>query len=628
MNRAHAFAGSLALMLWNTMAVASAPIDAAAIDWQLWQKVPIQSGGRQKPLDTLAWETLLLTSNSASVIDSGTGRQLNPTALYLTLLFEWTGWDHERKDDLLVSKDSASQYSYFHKADRWDKTPLLRLDYPGLKQMIGMPKHVKYVTPDLLATTSIIDPRTQKNVPFSTWGGMLRELKDAGQSLSQLEEKGLELAHRLDAYQSERMGMGLGIVPSGKADDATWLSVGALLLTKFEDASDPQGNYRRAQSLLWQARSAFRSGDANTFSLASEEFRTVVRTISSASPTYPSQSKIDLEVAYNHWEPFRYAWTLMLLATVGMLLHLGSRWRPLYWSAVGSYSLGMIALIVGFSMRAMISGRSPVTNMYESVIYVGMGVAALGIVFEIIYRQKYVLTAAAAVSTIALILADHCPAVLDPSMRPLEPVLRNNFWLVTHVMTIALSYAAFALALGIANITLGYYAVRSKDADTIRALSQFTYRAIQVGVLLLAGGIVLGGVWADYSWGRFWGWDPKEVWALVALLGYLAVLHARFGGAVGHRGLAVLSVLCFSLVVMAWYGVNFVLGAGLHSYGFGDGGQGLVYLAIFVQWLFAGVVLYRSRPDGSRVDAIPTDEHSRFSRPATASNVAGRYLRG
>jgi ABC-type transport system involved in cytochrome c biogenesis permease subunit len=161
-------------------------------------------------------------------------------------------------------------------------------------------------------------------------------------------------------------------------------------------------------------------------------------------------------------------------------------------------------------------------------------------------------------------------------------------------MTIALSYAAFALALGIANITLGYCLCSAENGGAVRALSQFTYRAIQLGVLLLAAGVVLGGVWADYSWGRFWGWDPKEVWALVALLGYLAVLHARFAGLVGHRGLAVLCVLCFSLVVMAWYGVNFVLGAGLHSYGFGGGGQGFVYTAILLQWLYAGIAIWRS----------------------------------
>jgi Cytochrome C assembly protein len=193
---------------------------------------------------------------------------------------------------------------------------------------------------------------------------------------------------------------------------------------------------------------------------------------------------------------------------------------------------------------------------------------------------------------------------------------------VIHVMTITLSYAAFALALGIANITLGYYMFRSSRTDTIRALSHFTYQAIQSGVLLLAAGIVLGAIWADYAWGRFWSSDPKEVWALVALLGYLAILHAPSTSAVGHRGLAVLSVLCCSLVVMVWYSVNFLLGAGLHTYGFGDGGQGFVYLTILVQWLYAGVALHRSLPDESQAHATPADSHALFSLPPAPTHLA------
>ena len=288
----------------------------------------------------------------------------------------------------------------------------------------------------------------------------------------------------------------------------------------------------------------------------------------------------------------------------------------------------MAALLVGFSMRVIISGRPPVTNMYESVIYVGSGVAIFGFVFEAMYRNRYVLTAAAAVATISLILADNCPVILDPGVRPLEPVLRSNFWLVTHVMTITLSYAAFALALGIANVTLGYFLLRSDKADAIRALSQLTYRAIQVGVLLLAAGIILGAAWADYAWGRFWGWDPKEVWALVALLGYLGVLHARLGGAVGHRGLAAMSIVCFSLVVMAWYGVNFVLGAGLHSYGFGDGGQGFVFLAVFFQWLYAGIAVLRSRVATILADSLRDPNHASASRPVFANSVLPDPSRG
>lgn len=121
-------------------------------------------------------------------------------------------------------------------------------------------------------------------------------------------------------------------------------------------------------------------------------------------------------------------------------------------------------------------------------------------------------------------------------------------------------------------------------------LNQLTYRAMQFGVVLLAAGTLLGGVWADYSWGRFWGWDPKEVWALIALLTYLIVLHGRYAGWVGQFGFAAWTVLCFSSVVMAWYGVNFVLGVGLHSYGFSAGGQGTVGTAILLQLLFVGWV--------------------------------------
>lgn len=301
----------------------------------------------------------------------------------------------------------------------------------------------------------------------------------------------------------------------------------------------------------------------------------------------------------------------MLLAALCMLLNLGAGWRIFSIAALTLYGLGLIAMLVGFGMRVAISGRPPVSNMYESVIYVGFGVAVFGLIFELIYRKKYILTAAAAVSTLALILADNCPTILDPSLRPLEPVLRSNFWLVIHVMTITLSYAAFALAMGIANITLGYFLVGSSNGAAISALSRFAYKAIQVGVLLLAAGTILGGVWADYSWGRFWGWDPKEVWALVALLGYLCVLHSRFAGWVGQRGLAALSVVCFCLVVMAWYGVNFVLGAGLHSYGFGGGGKGWVCSAVLFNLLYAGLALLTSR---TRATDLPAPEPARVSQ--------------
>ena len=110
-----------------------------------------------------------------------------------------------------------------------------------------------------------------------------------------------------------------------------------------------------------------------------------------------------------------------------------------------------------------------------------------------------------------------------------------------------------------------YLSDEKKYAKQIQNGTRSIYRSIQIGVVLLAAGIILGGVWADYSWGRFWGWDPKETWALIALLGYIAILHGRLVGWIQPFALAAWSVIAFGLVIMAWYGVNFVLGAGLRK---------------------------------------------------------------
>ena len=146
------------------------------------------------------------------------------------------------------------------------------------------------------------------------------------------------------------------------------------------------------------------------------------------------------------------------------------------------------------------------------------------------------------------------------------------------------------------------------DLETalFKTLSLFLYRALQVGTLLLATGTMLGGVWASYSWGRFWGWDPKETWAFIALLGYLAILHGRMVGWIREFGMAVGAILGFLLILMAWYGVNFVLGTGLHSYGFGSGGY--TYVGGFVAFeilVILAAVLRRRSEEAKKRQAVP-----------------------
>jgi ABC-type transport system involved in cytochrome c biogenesis permease subunit len=211
-----------------------------------------------------------------------------------------------------------------------------------------------------------------------------------------------------------------------------------------------------------------------------------------------------------------------------------------------------------------------------------------------VYRRKSFGLVVAAVAFAGTFIAWFFP-IPGKQFSPLQPVLRDNFWLTIHVLTIVSSYAAGALAWGLGILSLGHYLLgrypqgsggRSRPPEACAELAGYIYKAMQVAVVLLAAGTILGGLWADVSWGRFWGWDPKEVWALVSLLAYLVILHGRYAGWIGNFGLAGGAVLGAAVIGMSWYGVNFLLGAGLHSYGFGQGGQ-----TEFFTFLVANLVL-------------------------------------
>lgn len=296
---------------------------------------------------------------------------------------------------------------------------------------------------------------------------------------------------------------------------------------------------------------------------------------------YPSETKIGMEVFYNDFHPFRVTYILYCIAALLLLFMWTTDKQQLMKYAWAFMIMGFMVHTYGFGLRMYLMDRAPVTNMYETVVWVSWGVVLFAAILELVYRFKLTLMAGSLVGMFAMIIADFAPAVLDPSLQPLEPVLRSNYWLVVHVMTITISYAAFFLAFGLSDLGLIYFLRgEEKHKEKIKAIVTSVYRAMQIGVMFLAPGIILGGIWADYSWGRFWGWDPKETWALIVLLGYVAVLHARLAGLIKNFGMVVTGVVTFSLVIMAWYGVNFVLGAGLHSYGFGAGG--VEYVSAFV----------------------------------------------
>jgi ABC-type transport system involved in cytochrome c biogenesis permease subunit len=226
---------------------------------------------------------------------------------------------------------------------------------------------------------------------------------------------------------------------------------------------------------------------------------------------------------------------------------------------------------------------------------------------QVMLRKSYVL-AGALLTFMASILAYFAPILNKDVGWGMQPVLRNNFWLTVHVLSITAAYAPGALAWMLGNLSLGYYLfgdyrnVSKPDGSTVRrgpqvcsTLAGYVYKSMQVSVLLLVAGTLLGGLWADVSWGRFWSWDPKEVWSLIAILAFMVVLHGRYARWVGDFGFAAGAVLGLTAIAWAWYGVSYLMPdiGGRHSYGGGgDGGQFWVIIVMITNWwlvLAAGI---------------------------------------
>jgi len=496
------------------------------------QYLPIQDSGRVKPFDTFSKEMLELVYGKKSY------EKRSAMEIILTWTISPTLWQDKplfelRNRDILTALNLNFDKRYF----------------TG-EEIFGSPKFTELMQ-DLQGKRE----SKEKLTPYF-------------QALQRLESQ-------YSVFREIASGRMLRLIPQKESD--TWLSV-----DQFN--SEQQGQLVKVTKALIQYLAAVSEQGPDRIEAgagldkAVDEFIDFAR--QNAPEKYGNPQKIETEVFYNQLHPFRWTYILYLSAAILLLCIWLFDWKrgmPAVWA------LSLSAFLMhafGFGLRVYLMDRPPVSNMYETVVWMSWGCVLFSMIIEWIYRFRFVLLAGLLGGVVALVIADSAPVVLDPSLHPLEPVLRSNYWLIVHVMTITISYAAFFLAFVLGDIGLIYYGLgEQKYHEKLKALVTAIYRAMQIGVMFLAPGIILGGIWADYSWGRFWGWDPKETWALIALLGYLAVLHGRLIGWVRQFGMVVCSVVTFNLVIMAWYGVNFVLGAGLHSYGFGAGG--IEYVAAF-----------------------------------------------
>ncbi len=244
-------------------------------------------------------------------------------------------------------------------------------------------------------------------------------------------------------------------------------------------------------------------------------------------------------------------------------------------------AITIIIQLIGITLRVFISGRAPITNMYETVMFSGLGALIIAMIINLVKKDTIYILGGLGYNILCLFMMKFSGGMLNENISPLVPVLRDNFWLSTHVTTIILSYAALALSWMIANITLFKQRFGSITKKEYRYNQGLIYTCVIVGTIMLSAGIILGGVWADYSWGRFWGWDPKETWSLIVLLLYMALLHGKGTNWIKPHAFIIACAAGFMSVMMAWFGVNYILAAGLHSYGFSEGG------AIFLGSFFA-----------------------------------------
>jgi cytochrome c-type biogenesis protein CcsB len=503
---------------------------AQAVDVATLQSLAVQDGGRKKPFDTFARESLQKLSGR-SVWKAPDGRRWAAVP--------WLA-------DVMFGQGS------------WETSPLLRCSYLPLKRALALAPDRSFFSFSELSTNQMLERRVNEAAARRQTGG--------ASELSRLDNEAMELSNKLSLFQELRTGAALRLIPPQPQSGQSWFSLA--------DAGRAYPDKKDALAKLQESiTAAYRKDDTAAFQAAVQQLKTEVRALS--PNLYPDENVLQRELVYNKIHPFRWAWIAYLAALLAMLLltRAGRSNGAGYWLAMSFFALGFLLQAYGFTLRCWIAGRPPVTNMYEVMLFIAFGAVLFALIFELKSRARYFALAASATGVASLILADNLPTVLNPSIQPLVPVLRSNYWLTVHVLTITLGYAAFLLAMGIGHIVLGYCLFKPGETRKIEELTQFNYRTLQMGVLLLTAGTILGGVWANVSWGRFWGWDPKETWALIALLCYLVVLHGRYSGWLSDFALNIASVVCFQAIIMAAYGVNYVLGKGLHSYGFGVGGE-------------------------------------------------------
>ena len=496
-------------------------------------RLVIQDGdGRMKPINTFSSELLRKVSQD----DSYNG--MNSDQVFL----------------------SMTQYASY-----WIEIPIihLRRGNDSLRKIIGVDKKAKFAP-----FVAFFDAKG--NYKLSKY--LEESFKVANPN--QFEKDFIETDKRVNLMESALSGRILKIFPIPDDKNNKWVSY---LELNEADFKGMEATYTKNVLPLYfgSLANASTSNDYKTADELLESINGFQKRF--GSKVRPSEERITSEVMYNKYDVFNKLFYWYVLAAILMLFFTIMqifKERKVLAIAVNTMHIiiGLLFVLhtVGLIARWYISGHAPWSNAYESIIYIAWATMFFGLAFD----RKSKLTVASSAFVTAMILWAANLNWIDPEIANLQPVL-NSYWLMIHVAVIVASYGPFALGfiLGSVSLLLISFTNEKNKAKMDLNIQEITYineLALTIGLIMLTIGNFLGGQWANESWGRYWGWDPKETWALISIMVYAFVIHARFVPSLRGKWIFnLMSMFAFISILFTYYGVNFHL-VGLHSYASGE----------------------------------------------------------
>jgi len=601
--------------------------ETTGLDLHGFGQIPVLVGGRVMPMDTLA-RISLSEWNHHGTYTTADGKVEQPTQGLLDILMT-----PERSDtaklfevsnqeimDLFGSQDAKGQFVSYSFND-------LKPFFSEIEKQSGLAEQTEVETrnPFQRGIIKLRDAlrlylqlkNTLQAEDSSDFGKEIRAFalaiqpgldavhdRDAGKSFNQQDfERILLFTERYKSLLQAKYAYAIPN-PQGSVENEGWQHISEALLSAIGSGHVPYG-----ATVYGRLISAYRANDVNGFNGIVKEYEGYL------SKTIPGKvSRPKVEFLFNQAQPFLQAMVLyvavLLFGLFSWLIFPRTLGKTAVILLVGAFLIHTLGLVI----RMYLQGRPPVTNLYSSAIFVGWASVLLCIILERFYKNGIGSVCGAVIGFVTLLIAHNLQLDGD-SLEMLRAVLDTNGWLATHVVGEALGYSAMFLAglIGIIYIFRGVFTT-SFDDVTSKTLGRMMYGVVCFATLCSLVATILGGIWADQSWGRFWGWDPKENGALLIVLWNAIILHARWGGFARDRGMALLTVFGNVITSLSWFGVN-MLGVGLHSYGFMDRAFGPLIGFIVSQLAIIGVGLIplkhwrgiraRQRLGGRRGEGVP-----------------------